>query len=151
MIAPCCALCTADAHGNATLVVDLGCFTIRTNPSATTAMNADEVALYEAFVLQVDHVSAYLLDGPFAWPSNDMLAASGDGCAGSNAHPDGSTALRALLAQRSRVVSLLERFGAGADLQVATSVHPRCVSSSTADWGRCCSQASHTLVVCAVH
>eukprot|EP00775_Hariotina_reticulata_P007140 gene7140-7355_t len=90
-------IAVADAAEAVTLIADLGCFTITTNPAAVKSMSPDEVAIYEAFVVKVDHVSAYLLDGPFAWPSNE----------------------------EARVVPLLDRFGLGMDVQVATSVHPR--------------------------
>jgi hypothetical protein len=36
-----------------TLIADLGCFTITTNPAATKSMSPDEVAIYEAFVVKV--------------------------------------------------------------------------------------------------
>jgi hypothetical protein len=104
-------------------------------------MSAEEAALYEPFVAKVDHVSAYFLDGSFAWPSNkELAAAAAEAAAGPAAEPlgnaqqqqqqqqaagAGESVLQRLLARRARVVSLLDRFGLGVDLQVATSVHPR--------------------------
>jgi hypothetical protein len=127
----------ADACGSTTLIADLGCFTIKSNPPASQSMSAEEAALYEPFVAKVDHVSAYLLDGSFAWPSNEELAAAAaEAAAGPAAEAlgdaqqqqaagAGESVLQRLLARRARVVSLLDRFGLGVDLQVATSVHPR--------------------------
>lgn len=96
-------------------------------------MSQDEAAIYEAFVVKVDHVSAYLLDGPFAWPTTDELIAASavaetDGVFASSQQQQTAVAvsvLQGLLAKRARVVPLLDRFGLGVDLQVATSVHPR--------------------------
>jgi hypothetical protein len=106
----------------------------------------------------VDHVSAYLLDGPFAWPSNEELeeaaaagvlarpaeasaaavsAAEAAAAAGASAEDQceivaqqqvqqaAVSVLQQLLARKARVVPLLDRFGVGMDVQVATSVHPR--------------------------
>lgn len=141
-------VCCADASGNLTLIADLGCFTIGTNAAAAQSLNAEEAALYECFIVRVDHVSAYLLDGQFAWPSNEELleasggqlphaASTGGVLTAGDAAPvaaDPAThqhshvsVLQALLARRAHVVPLLYRFGLGMDLQVATSVHPRCV------------------------
>lgn len=96
-------------------------------------MAAEEAALYEAFVVKVDHVSAYLLDGPFAWPSSEELAAEAavlqqlqQQQQAPGAGAGAMSALQVLLARRARMVPLLDRFGVGMDLQVATSVHPRC-------------------------
>jgi hypothetical protein len=131
--------------GSSTLIADLGCFTIGTNAAAAQAWSAEEAALYEAFAVRVDHVSAYLLDGPFAWPSKEELLAaakqhqqpapSSSGSSGSgttlavggasSAAAAGESVLQRLLAQRARVVPLLYPFGLGMDLQVATSVHPK--------------------------
>jgi hypothetical protein len=133
-----------------TLVADLGCFTISTNTAAAKKLTAEEAALYECFVLRVDHVSAYLLDGQFAWPSNEelleasdgklpMAASSGAALAAAGAHYPVSSSttgagcreeadvsiLQELLSRKARIVPLLYRFGLGMDLQVATSVHPR--------------------------
>lgn len=115
-------------------------------------MTPEEAALYQAFVVRVDHVAAYLLDGPFAWPSKEELleaaqhppsgtpAAAAFGAAAQllsqlqqqtgavvqHAQDGGAvSALQQLLAKRARVVPLLHRFGLSMDLQVATSVHPR--------------------------
>lgn len=141
----------ADTSGGVTLIADLGCFTISTNTAAAKLLSAEEAALYECFALRVDHVSAYLLDGHFAWPSNEeLLEASGGqlpqaaastavmAAGGSAQHAAGSAAacsgpggdvsiLQELLGRRARIVSLLYRFGLGMDLQIATSVHPRWV------------------------
>jgi hypothetical protein len=133
----------ADASGNITLIADLGCFTIRSNPLASQSMSAEEAALYEPFVAKVDHVSAYFLDGAFAWPSNEELAAAAAETAAAEEPTEPAaeafvasqqqqqavgpveSVLQRLLARCARVVSLLDRFGLGLDLQVATSVHPR--------------------------
>jgi hypothetical protein len=129
----------ADASGSTTLIADLGCFTIRSNPPASQSMSAEEAALYEPFVAKVDHVSAYFLDGSFAWPSNaELAAAAAEAATGPAAEALGDaqqqqqqaagaaeSVLQRLLSRRARVVSLLDRFGLGVDLQVATSVHPR--------------------------
>lgn len=148
-----CVLCSlafaaADGPGGLTLIADLGCFTISTNTAAAKSLTAEEAALYECFVVRVDHVSAYLLDGQFAWPSNDELleasggklpAAASSGTvlgqtAGSVQHwatagvageHEGDSMLQQLLGQRARIVPLLYRFGLGMDVQVATAVHPR--------------------------
>lgn len=132
-------------------MADLGCFTISTNTAAAKTLTAEEAALYECFVLRVDHVSAYLLDGQFAWPSNEellkasggklpMAASSGAALAAAGAahYPVSSSTtgagcreeadvsiLQELLSRKARIVPLLYRFGLGMDLQVATSVHPR--------------------------
>lgn len=143
----CCCFAAADGSGGLTLIADLGCFTISTNTAAAKSLSAEEAALYECFVVRVDHVSAYLLDGQFAWPSNDeLLEASGQlpsaassgavlAASGAAQHPataagaagehEGDSALQQLLGRRARIVPLLYRFGLGMDLQVATSVHPR--------------------------
>jgi hypothetical protein len=140
----------ADGSGGLTLIADLGCFTISTNTAAAKTLTAEEAALYECFVVRVDHVSAYLLDGQFAWPSNDeLLEASGGklpsaassgtvlgqtagsaqywAAAGVAGEQEGDSTLQQLLGRKARIVPLLYRFGLGMDLQVATSVHPRCV------------------------
>lgn len=152
------AAAAADGSGGLTLIADLGCFTISTNTAAAGSLTAEEAALYECFVVRVDHVSAYLLDGHFAWPSNDELLEASSGrlpaaassgavlaapaAAGAAAGHQASAAARAaaeqagdsvlqqLLGRRARIVPLLYRFGLGMDLQVATSVHPRCGRSA---------------------
>lgn len=98
--------------------------------------------MYEPFVVKVDHVSAYFLDGPFAWPNNEDLVAAAAAAAEAappeeafagavhqqqQQHTAGASVLQGLLARHARVVSLLDRFGLGMDLHVATSVHPRSV------------------------
>jgi len=141
--------CVADASGGITLIADLGCFTISSNTAAAKSLTAEEVALYECFNVRVDHVSAYLLDGHFAWPSTEEIteasggllpAAASSGMAaavtgGAAVTPEAAatptdgpvSVLQELLGRRARIVPLLYRFGLGMDLQVSTSVHPRCV------------------------
>jgi hypothetical protein len=138
----------ADGSGGLTLIADLGCFTISTNTAAAKNLTAEETALYECFLVRVDHVSAYLLDGQFGWPSNDeLLEASGGklpaaassgavlgqtanspqywAAAGVAGDQEGDSVLQQLLGRKARIVPLLYRFGLGMDVQVATSVHPR--------------------------
>jgi hypothetical protein len=158
-----------------TLVADLGCFMFESNHELLAALTKEEAAIYECFTVKVDHVSAYLLEGDFAWPTADEQAggagaaaaaapsggaapallaqeeakvpkvglaalmrapsvASGTAVlagpgvrpgAGGNGAGGGGASLVELLSRRAHVVTLLERFGAGLDLQIATSMHPR--------------------------
>ncbi|MEW5298732.1 MAG: hypothetical protein WDW36_001820 [Sanguina aurantia] len=65
-----------DAHGRCTLIADLGLFRL-TSARTTSSPHAHpnrasaqpEAALYERFSLSVASMSAALVDGPFAWPS----------------------------------------------------------------------------------
>jgi hypothetical protein len=173
-------------------VADLGCFMFDSDPGLLASLSAEEAAVYECFTVKVDHVSAYLLEGAFAWPTAEEVleaparagstastaasrlrpsssasslstkaaaaataaagagqgtsAASGLPSAASGGAPQqerglqatyssgsgmgegrrgGGSGLMEALAQRCKLVTLLERFGAGMDLQVATSMHPR--------------------------
>ena len=164
-------LAAADSGGNMTLVADLGCFMFESNHELLAALTKDEAAIYECFTVKVDHVSAYLLEGEFAWPTANeqtggaAAASSAPAAAASGvvqgeakgprvglaalmrsssvgagtallAGPGvrssmmgngaaGGASLMELLSRRAHVVTLLERFGAGLDLQLATSMHPR--------------------------
>lgn len=75
----------ADEAGRTTLLADLGCFTLESAPQLAALLNAEESALYECFVMRVDHVSAYLLDGPFQWPSG---SAGGERAVGGRTKPE---------------------------------------------------------------
>lgn len=78
-ILPChsCPLSTpprADNDGSTTLIADLGCLRLNSNRELLAMLSSEEAGVYECFHARIDHVSAYLLDGPFAWPGADDVS-----------------------------------------------------------------------------
>ena len=86
-------LCIASAaslavQGRATLLLDLGCFSLSsaTPDSQGLAADGEEAGLYECFTLGLERLEAGLVGGAFAWPSTQPPqdedgddGASGDG------------------------------------------------------------------------
>lgn len=65
-------------------------------------------------------MSAYIVDGSFSWPSG-----SGPASASESQLSSAGLDLQDFLGQGARVVSLLDKFGMGMNLQAAMAPHPR--------------------------
>ena len=121
--------------GKLTLVADLGRFVLESDKDTANSLPLEEASLYECLKLAGSNISAYLVDGDFAFSALEDLGSqkapapeAGEGMEDPS-HVSATTAATSesqgkALGGSAIFIPLLERCGASAALQAARFPHP---------------------------